>query len=446
MTVGMLVNFVACGDDGEGGENGTGDGSDTVEVLRFIKDIDKNAKVVKSAIQLVTVHKDLVPEDAISAENEALGKFLIDPVCAGEFVVAKKLMSKLPTNKNEDGSTSDDYIVVPEHVSLAGDISDSLQKLIDNNPNRTLYFPDGIYRIGKTVKTSSDPAKSVSFELSTYAQIVPHNDWKGDREDPLISFGGADKGGKGSVETKTGNECFIRGGIFNGEDKCSGLTIEGTGRVFVHNLSMKNVHIGIDIKADYTDIDNVVITGTNTGESIGVLVQSSYNTLTNMRIFHIHTGIKLLEGRNVLRNLHPLYAGASKTSCGFWDLSEGNYYDICYSDHFAVGFRMTSDTVSFYNGCFAYWYNGENHQKHWGFECSDAETLEELNTASSFTGSFNSIIRNTRVDLNYKDCDSTYLRVWSQGGMGLLLDPTLVGGGGDDHAGDYSTHLKTEKH
>ena len=29
------------------------------------------------------------------------------------------------------------------------DVSDDIQRVIDENPNRTLYIPDGLYRIGK---------------------------------------------------------------------------------------------------------------------------------------------------------------------------------------------------------------------------------------------------------------------------------------------------------
>ena len=43
------------------------------------------------------------------------------------------------------------YVVVSEYVtpSSGEDVSEALQQLIDANPNRTIYFPDGEYIISK---------------------------------------------------------------------------------------------------------------------------------------------------------------------------------------------------------------------------------------------------------------------------------------------------------
>ena len=42
------------------------------------------------------------------------------------------------------------YIVVTDYIPADGsrDVADELQRLIETNPNRTIYFPDGLYRIG----------------------------------------------------------------------------------------------------------------------------------------------------------------------------------------------------------------------------------------------------------------------------------------------------------
>ena len=49
------------------------------------------------------------------------------------------------------------------------DASDAIQALIDANPNRTLFFPDGVYRLTRPVCTPADPAKSVSLRLGDFA-------------------------------------------------------------------------------------------------------------------------------------------------------------------------------------------------------------------------------------------------------------------------------------
>ncbi len=436
MTMGALIAFSACDDEPE-----TDPGEERVSVFRYTRDIARGERIVKSALETVTVDKKLVPDGVIESEPEAIGKFMLEPVCAGEFVIASKFSNTRPGSEGKDTSSAD-YLVVTDYVKLTQDVSDDLQKLIDENPGRTFYFPDGVYYLGKTLKTSSDPGKSVSFKLSSFAKISPASSWTGKITDPLIDFGGAGDS-KTKPYNKVGNETYFIGGIISAQNKCSGITVSGTGTVLLQNFAIKDSHIGITINADNTDLDNIVITGTNTEDSIGVLVNSSYNTLNNMRIFRINTGIKLTEGKNVLRNLHPLYTGKFASSCGFWDVSEGNFYDICYSDHFATGFRLGNNTVSVLNGSFAYWYNngydknGTNkisHTQHWGFATE---------------GQFNSYIRNTRVDLNYDNCDSTFLNVAATGGNGLVVDPTCGGAklnGRDDHKASWTPYLKTDIH
>ena len=76
-----------------------------------------------------------------------------------------------------------DFIVVTDYVTADGsvDLSDELQEIIDSNPNRTIYFPDGIYRIDKPILTPASPDKSVALSLSNYAIIKAGPDWSGDR-------------------------------------------------------------------------------------------------------------------------------------------------------------------------------------------------------------------------------------------------------------------------
>ena len=437
IVIGVALNLTSC--DNVGGIGGTkvDKGEDgKVSVVRLCKDIEAGGKVAQSYIETVTITKSELPEGAIMTEAEALGKFTLVPMFAGEYLIPDKISDTKPADADIEG-----YVVVTEHIGRSSDMSTTLQALVNRFPNKTFYFPDGIYYLGKTLELPTDPDKSVSFLLSTYAQFAPSETWSGKKEDPLIRFKASSNDAK-STTFENGNECYIKGGQFNCKQKCSAISVEGNAQVLLYNFSIKESHIGINIQADYTDVDNVVITGTNTKDSIGVLVESSYNTLNNMRIFRINTGIKLTEGNNVLRNLHPLYTGTFESSCGFWDLSEGNYYDICYSDHFATGFRMEEHTVSIYNGCFAFWYNngydksGKNlisHQRHWGFASE---------------GRFNSIIRSTRVDLNYANCDSTFLKVGTSGGKGLVIDPTCGGAidGRDDYYKAWEPHLVTAIH
>ena len=65
------------------------------------------------------------------------------------------------------------YIIVTDTIPADGsrDVSDELQKLIDENPNRTIFFPDGIYRLNKPICTPAHPERSVDLQLSNYAVL-----------------------------------------------------------------------------------------------------------------------------------------------------------------------------------------------------------------------------------------------------------------------------------
>ena len=70
------------------------------------------------------------------------------------------------------------YVIVTDTVKADGktDVSDALQALIDANPNRTLFFPDGVYLLSKPLCTPAEPTKSVDLQLSNYAVLKAQTD------------------------------------------------------------------------------------------------------------------------------------------------------------------------------------------------------------------------------------------------------------------------------
>jgi hypothetical protein len=71
------------------------------------------------------------------------------------------------------------YVVVTDYIKTNSgkDVSDAIQNIIDKNPNRTIYFPDGVYIISKPIVTPAEPTKSVALELSNYAIIKASDNW-----------------------------------------------------------------------------------------------------------------------------------------------------------------------------------------------------------------------------------------------------------------------------
>ncbi len=246
------------------------------------------------------------------------------------------------------------YVVVTDYIKNDGkrDVSDALQKIIDEHPNRTIYFPDGVYLISKPILTPADPKKSVALQLSNFAIIRAAEDWA--HTEAMIRLGGKDPYNDITIP---GSNYYLDGGIIDGAKKATCVSIDGGRETVVRNTSIKNAVLGLHIKrganggSSDCDIHDVNIVGSFTPSSVGVLVEGYDNTFTNMRIGGIHVGVHLRSGGNYLRNIHPLYYNIDKeyeSSCGFIDEANDNWFDFCNSDEFETNFRRQGQPTNYH--------------------------------------------------------------------------------------------------
>lgn len=462
MVFGGMISLMACNTTAEGGEDATEDTGDKVSVVRALKSMSKGTKIERVNFEEVMISADLVPEGAYSTIKEVVNKFLKADVVAGDYLFEEKVSPNLQFMKGDGtGVLHEDYVIVTEYTDKAtgGDMSDAIQKAIDENPNRTIYFPDGTYTLHKPVQTSADPDKCVSFRLSNYAIINSAGSadvWTADRA--IFELGAKD--GVKSLDAKS---YFIGGYVkCHSTSLSAAISVDG-GNVLINNVSVKDAQTGMVIEdGARADVDSCVIIGNNELTAIGVLMKGEESTLTNMRMCHMTIGVKLEGGNNVLRNIHPLYVNKdNRWSTGFYDTSSGNFYDVCYSDQYAISFYMGENTKSIYNGCFGYWYAGNKDQVR---KNSNGQWLDGQQYGFYAVNAFNSIIRDTRITLSEKyqtACDLTYLRVEtgavkdrvedetttrtvSKAGNGVVLYPR--GAWGDEHYNDwFGTFCKTDR-
>ncbi len=255
------------------------------------------------------------------------------------------------------------YIVITDTVAAntGADISKEIQAVIDANPNRTIYFPDGEYIVSEPILTPANPRKSVSLELSDFAVIKAGQGFE--KGQAIIQLGGKDP----ANDTATnGSNYSLEGGIIDGSGKANGISINSGRETAVRNVSIKNTVIGIHVfygansGSSDADIYGVNIIGTGGTDSTGILLEGFDNTLTNIRIGNVFTGVHVKSAGNMLRNVHPLYYSDYtdyENSCGFLIESGNNWFDYCYSDQFAIGFRTTDYGSSTFNNCFCFWYS-----------------------------------------------------------------------------------------
>ena len=310
-----------------------------------------------------------------------------------------------------------DYVIVTDYVkaNTGEDVSDAIQKIINENPHRTIYFPDGEYILSKPICTSANPANAVSLELSKFATLKAAENWT--EKEAIVRLGAAEPF---NTIVINGSNYGIIGGIIDGSGVANGVSVDSGRETIIREVSIKNTQIGIHIKhgannrSSDADIMNVNIVGNGQPESMGVLVEGCDNTFTNMRIAHIEIGMKILAPSQFLKNIHPLYtydaglAGRFAESCAFWDdTNHESWYNNCYSDQFSTGFRMKDGARLTYADCFCYWWKADGLER--GFHAE---------------GKFNSIIRNCRVHFNWNSNENNaYITVDQPGGNGIIENP-----------------------
>lgn len=255
------------------------------------------------------------------------------------------------------------YVVITDTVAAntGADVAEAIQAVIDANPNRTIFFPDGEYIVGKPILTPAAPKKSVSLELSNYAVIKASADFE--KGQAIIQLGGKDP----ANDTHTnGSNYYLDGGIIDGSGIANGISVNSGRETAIRNVSIKNTVVGIHVfygansGSSDSDISGVNIIGTGGTDSTGILLEGFDNTLTNIRIGNVFTGVHVKSSGNMLRNVHPLYYSDYtdyENSCGFLIESGNNWFDYCYSDQFAIGFRTTDYSSSTFSNCFCYWYS-----------------------------------------------------------------------------------------
>lgn len=315
------------------------------------------------------------------------------------------------------------YIVVTDTVAAntGEDVSDAVQSIIDSNPNRTIYFPDGEYVFSKPIYTPADPRLSVSLELSDFAVLKAGEGWT--KGEAVVQLGG--KNPANDTHTVGSNYSF-EGGVIDGSGVANGISINGGRETAVRNVSIKHTVVGIFVMygansgSSDSDIYGVNIIGTGGTDSVGIVLEGFDNTVTNVRIGCVFTGVHVKSGGNILRNVHPLYYSDYtdfENSCGFLIDEGNNWFDYCYSDQFAIGFRTTNYGSSTFNNCFCYWYS-PNGGVQTGFRADKY---------------FNSDI--TSLTLGFKDeTYNTVLSVGEVGGTGTISNLSVDADNVDEHS------------
>lgn len=336
-----------------------------VEVLVFTTDAPKGTKITKKMLETVEMDPDNLPKNIVTETSKVTGKYTTKDFYKGDYVIAKRVSGTKPLEINDDtikqeiAKVDSEFVVVTDYVkaNTGEDLYDNLQMLINKNPGRTLYFPDGEYVISHSLQTRSEPKDSTSFYFSSGAVLKAADAWKNDGDlRALICLGSVEETPVNNIRTP-GSNFYVMGGIFDGNGKADGISIDGGRETLIKDVVIVNTRYGIHIKegtnnrSSDSDIDDVTIIGNGLAGSVGITMIGLDNTISNARISNVKTGIQTSGG--VFLNNCTVENTTSLT--GVVGFSGGEaWVSNCVAINCDTGFSVGSKR-GFYKQCMAIW-------------------------------------------------------------------------------------------
>ena len=409
MMAGSLLALASCSQEPEGEEITDG----YVTVVRVAKNITAGTVITKKMIKTEEILFSNVHINAIRSADDVVGMVALQDMYKGEYIFAGKIGE--PKEEVEDVKSKN--LVVTEHIEITDDVTDALQKLINENPGKTIEFPDGEYVISKPLTVPADPAKAVSLRLSDYAVIRASDNWNFD--EAMIQFA------VGEIPADSTNASFyINGGVIDANHVAKAICIQNAKDVLVANVNLANAIVGLEIVAGRADAENLVITGSDSEESIGMILGADNCSVANIRISAVFDGVKVLGNNNALKSVYTVCTDDSKETCGYYDIGTNNVYDMCQSEQFSTAFRMGENSTSTYSACVAIWNSAANRQ-HRAFVADKK---------------FNSLIRNCKAVFDYEVPGASFLTVGDMGGNGQIIYP-IIGGKDNMKSNVFKSYL-----
>lgn len=406
--------------DGDTGQSETE--PTVVRAIKAKKDIKKGTVLSAGDLDIAESDESELPDGYVAKTADAVNRKLLSAVKAGEFLTTELLSEKTFEDEDDEKLDVDNtlarklgYVVVTDYVDVdtGEDLSEDIQNIIDNNPRKTIYFPDGVYTIAYPIKTSSSSGKAVSLHLSMNAVIRASDRWKG-KNHHMIQLGVIDK----SFDIhSTGTNYYLYGGVIDGNGRANGVALEGGRETSIRNVTIKNVMQGLHIvynevySSNDSDTEWVNIEGCGIAGTVGVQVDGLDNTLSNMRISGFETGVRLTNAGNLMHNIYTRYLQNETQSYdagrGFYDTSGGNWYDACRAEDFKTAFFVTGGSMSIYNDCGASWSVSRGRQ-----------------IAIETDGKLNAVVTNIKAEFCGSG-DNALLVTYADGGNGIIKDPAF---------------------
>ncbi len=402
---------------------------DTVQIAVMTADAKRGDRLNAKNVAMVDAKKAGLPDNVITNIDDVYGKSAAEDLYAGECLYPAKLTDR--NNVKSDDSlllkdikkSTDEFVLVTDYIKVntGEDVTTHIQAIIDKNPTRTIYFPDGEYVISSSLITSSNPMAGVTLFLSPNAVLKASDNWKEiDGKNALVSIGGDYNGGDHiNDNTSIGSYFGVIGGVFDCNGKADGIAIISSRESIIYGCTIIDPEVGIDIRyganssSSDADVENITIYGTKRPTSIGAHVSGNDNTFTNIKIYDMETGIKSGDAINSFKNIQCIQTGT---------IAENPYYDRsvgieacgwimdCYVENTATAYRFTYSILEkeITSGLVATWTQPYKNQ-----------------LAFEWRTVFNSIMTDCRADFYDGTSENIFLKVDSAGSAARLDSPVL---------------------
>jgi hypothetical protein len=237
----------------------------------------------------------------------------------------------------------------------------AIQAALDVGGGKLVFFPDGVYIVSTSLITSATDSEKVFIELGS-ATIKASDTFTGEW---LLILGGK---GSATSYANTVHINGIRGGELDANSKCNGLLSQWTHLARIQDINVVNVtHVGVQIDESNNGsadayVQNVMISGTHTLDSVGLYVNAHDCDVENVRSRSCYVGVRALKG-GMLSNCHPIFGLMDETydrSIGF-DIINA-HLDNCYSDNFSTAFQNSASSAMWQgSNLTAFWYTNTDH-------------------------------------------------------------------------------------
>ena len=279
------------------------------------------------------------------------------------IATAGKTMSLIDMRQWKNRYHNLNLINVKDYGAKGDGITDdtaAIQKAIDNNLGKTIFFPHGTYIVSDTIYTYRGDSKRSLLHLID-AHIKASDNFPLDEGKFIISIGDASTGDVNNY-WDSHSWCGLIGGIIDGSSRAYGgvkYTESSIGKLMdftVINVCKVGMQIGESsdgVKSTDVYVSRVKLDGINKEESIGLLVYSYDNNIEYLRTAGFPIGIKIIGGGNYFRECHPLYdRNQYDKEIGFEVAGNDTFINNCYADMFATAIQIETYSTTKIDGFF----------------------------------------------------------------------------------------------